>query len=115
MRKVVINGCYGGASLSKEACEFMDLDWDGYYYLSEKNRTDSKLVECVETLGKQASGEGSSLYIEEYDDENYDYEIDEHEGYETLRLIPIINLARIMEMSEGEIKIYFDKLGVLYK
>lgn len=69
--KVVINRCYGGFSLSKEAYEFLGLEWDTYGYAEEymSNRTDPKLVECVEKLGVLASGNFAKLKVVEIPDD----------------------------------------------
>lgn len=80
-KKVVINRCFGGFSLSKAAYDYLGLDWDGYgfAYREEECRTAPELVRCVEELGSSvASGELAQLkvveipydvqwYIEEYD------------------------------------------------
>ena len=63
--KVVINGCYGGFSLSDEALAYLGIP-GGSRYAYEDDRTNPKLVECVEKLGEAAShGLGSSLYVVE--------------------------------------------------
>ena len=81
--KVVINRCYGGFGLSKKAYEFMGLEWDGYGYEFEDDRTNSKLVECVETLGSEADGECADLKVVEIPDD-VDWEIDDYDGVETI-------------------------------
>ena len=68
--KIVINKCYGGFGLSKEAEEL---------YVQKKNisgplrgdilRNDSVLVEVVETLGDKASGKYSELKVVEIPDD----------------------------------------------
>ena len=63
--KVVINGCYGGYSLSDEALAYLGIPGDNRYAYDD-DRTNPKLVECVEKLGEAAShGLGSSLYVVE--------------------------------------------------
>lgn len=79
--KVVINKCYGGFCLSKEAYEYLGLAWDGYGYKYNDNRTDLKLVECVETLGDIASGSLAELKVVEIPDD-VDWYIDEYDGIE---------------------------------
>lgn len=67
--KVVINGCYGGYSLSDEALTYLGIP-GGSRYSYEDDRTNPKLVECVEKLGEAAShGLGSSLYVVEVPDD----------------------------------------------
>lgn len=79
--KVVINKCYGGFGLSKEAYEYLGLDWDGYGYKYDNNRADPKLVECVETLGDAASGSCAKLKVVEIPD-GVEWEIEEYDGIE---------------------------------
>ena len=81
--KIVINKCYGGFGLSKEAEEL---------YVQKKNisgplrgdilRNDSVLVEVVETLGDKASGKYSELKVVEIPDDVTDWRIDEYDGWE---------------------------------
>lgn len=81
--KIVINRCYGGFGLSKEAYEFLGLEWDGYGFAYDTKRTDPKLVECVETLGSKANGCFAELKVVEVPD-NITWEIDEYDGVETI-------------------------------
>ena len=83
--KVVINKCFGGFSLSKEACDFLGLDWneDRQAYRDDDRRTDTKLIECVETLGYKASGTFAALKIVEVPDD-VNWEIDSYDGVETI-------------------------------
>ena len=81
--KIVINDCYGGFGLSKEAEEL---------YVQKKNisgplrgdilRNDSVLVEVVETLGDKASREYSELKVVEIPDDVADWRIEEYDGWE---------------------------------
>lgn len=80
MIEVVYNARSGGAyGLSKEACEYLGLDWqeelrkkmtDSLYFPSqicarpfEHDRANPRLVECVRTLGAKASAEFAKLEI----------------------------------------------------
>lgn len=87
--KVVINRCFGGFGLSKEAYEFLGLEWDGCgsYPKNEEgekiSRNDVRLVECVEKLGKKAAGFDAELKVVEIPDD-VEYEIDEYDGQETI-------------------------------
>ena len=85
MQKIVINRCYGGFGLSKEAYHFLGLEWDGYGFLynSDIERTDPKLVECVETLGPLANGLCSDLKVVEIPDDVI-WEISDYDGIETV-------------------------------
>lgn len=82
--KVVINRCFGGFGLSKKACEYLGIDWKvthGYNYISHSSRTAPELVQCVETLGKAASGEFADLKVVEIPDD-VDWYIVEDDGLE---------------------------------
>ncbi len=83
--KVVINDCFGGFGLSKEAYEYLGLEWDGFGFLSgyDIERNDPKLVECVETLGEKANGTFSKLKVVEIPDD-VDWEINYYDGLETV-------------------------------
>ena len=112
MKKVVLNGCFGGYGLSKEAYDFLGIPWDGYGYDFIDDRENPKLIECVETLGEKASGYYAGLYVEEYDDYNYTYTIDEYDGSESLVLHPIIHKKDIETMNAEEIIEHLINLGI---
>lgn len=79
--KVVINGCYGGYSLSDEALAYLGIP-GGSRYAYDDDRTNPKLVECVEKLGEAAShGLGSSLYVVEVPDD-VEWTITDYDGIE---------------------------------
>lgn len=81
--KVVINRCYGGFGLSREACEFLGLEYGEYGFYGPIDRTDPRLVECVEKLGDRANGEFSKLKVVEVPDK-IDWRIEEYDGIETI-------------------------------
>ena len=83
--KVVINRCFGGFGLSEKAYEFLGVEWDGfgYKYNGYDFRTDTKLVECVETLGEEANGIYAELKVVEIPDD-VEWEIDYYDGIETI-------------------------------
>lgn len=84
--KIVLNKCYGGFGLSKEAYDYLGIPWDGYGYAYNdyELRTNPKLVECIETLGSEkASGQFSKLRVVEFPDD-LDYEIESYDGVETV-------------------------------
>lgn len=76
--KIVVNYCFGGFGVSKEAKEL--------YGLSDNvSRTDERLIRAIEERGsKFVSGKYASLYIENIPDEATDYTIFEYDGSETL-------------------------------
>lgn len=81
--KIVINRCGGGFSLSEKAYDFLGLKWDGYGYDYRDQRTDAKLVECIETLGEEASGIFANLKVVEIPDD-VNWEIRDDNGWETV-------------------------------
>ena len=83
--KIAINTCYGGFGLSKEAYEFLGMTWDrfGYAYNPYEKRTDLKLIECIETLGKKANGSCASLKVIDIPDD-VNWTISEYDGRETI-------------------------------
>ena len=71
--KVVYNDSFGGFSLSSKAVSWLQekgLQFDGNYH-QDIPRHDSLLVECVETLGKEASGLYSNLVVAEIKGNQY--------------------------------------------
>lgn len=91
--KIVVNKCYGGFGLSKEAYDFLNIPckkcYEGYYSIGqtevEADRSHPDLVRCVETLGNLASGKYANLEIVEIPDDVEDWYIDEYDGMETVR------------------------------
>lgn len=87
MYKVVINRCYGGFRLSKEASEILreqgiDIDPCYGYLPDDVPRHDKRLVEVVEKLGDNASGRFSELKAVEIDSPMY--RISEYDGMENV-------------------------------
>ena len=88
--KVVYNACYGGFALSKKAVEFienrvkeMNKDSDSKHFnVYEIERHNSVLVQCVETLGKEANGYSSNLKVFELPEGCNQYYIEEFDGFE---------------------------------
>lgn len=78
--KVVINGCYGGYGLSEAALDYLGLDRKNRYAFAG-DRTNPKLVECVEKLGSAASTLHSCLYVVEVPDD-VKWTITEYDGVE---------------------------------
>ena len=102
--KVVYNACFGGFSISKEACEMLAAagvesaiealkehedepakKWAktfGFSYsASGMARHDPRLVSVVEALGDKANGRYAKLRIAEVDGP---YRIDEYDGSESV-------------------------------
>ena len=139
MKKIVLNGCFGGFSLSKEGTLAIlerkgigvvkvEEDRYGYFTIHASNgeeyyshsfddiRDDEDLVAVVEELGEKANGSCASLYIDEYDEENFDYYIDEYDGSENLDLIPVVTEKRLSECkTTSEIVEYLKSLNIQVK
>lgn len=81
MKKIVINACYGGFSLSEQAYKEIGLEWDTYGFAHEKERDDPGLVAVVEKLGDKASGDCANLRVVEVPDD-VDWEIEQYDGFE---------------------------------
>ena len=79
--KVVINKCFGGYGLSKEAYEMMGIEWDGYGFEFDDDRSNKKLIDVVEKLGSKANGLYSELEVVEIPD-GTDFTIKEYDGLE---------------------------------
>lgn len=112
MKKVVLNGCFGGFGLSQKAYEYLGLEWDGFGHCDDFDRDDKTLVACVEALGEEANGDDANLIIEEYDDENYTYYIDDYDGLETLVTEPLVREDKLRDKSLYGIMDYLSALGI---
>jgi hypothetical protein len=87
MKKIVINSCFGGFGLSRQALDlYMDLAkvpdeeredfWEHYI-----ERDDPALIEVVERLGQEADGEFADLKIVEIPDD-VEWQVEEYDGLE---------------------------------
>ena len=129
MKKILLSGCYGGGfgyinkeiysrykelggDLTKTREYNSDLFGSSHYHT---DRTDAILIQVIEEF-KSKNLSVCGLDIEEYDDENFDYEISDYDGMESLELVPIINLTKLQSLnSTEEIKEYLDFLNIKYK
>lgn len=103
--KLVLNKCYGGFGISKEAVEFMAADGchhakaaldasvkhktNMYQYgyadnLDSYDRTNPHLIKAVEQLGKKANGPHAELVVVDIPDGEA-YQIEDYDGMETVR------------------------------
>lgn len=102
--KIVINTCFGSFELSKKALELYSVLKYGENFVEESThylsihiqaddvivyddcieRDDPLLVQVVEELGEQSWGKFSKLLVKEIPDGSA-WEIEEHDGIETLR------------------------------
>lgn len=84
IRKVVINTCYGGFSLSELACEMYARDRGILrrdFSMYELERDDPFLVAVVEQLGNKANASYSVLKVVEIP-ADVKYTIEEYDGVE---------------------------------
>ena len=88
--KIVLNQCFGGFGLSKQAVALYKLktgkelileDNDTWFIHDDPERWDPFLVEVVEELGELSNGEYSNLVVVEIEDGKL-FKIDEYEGVE---------------------------------
>ncbi len=80
----VINTKFGGYGISKEAYRFLGLEWDGFGYAFNDDRSNTKLIECVKKLGKLANSECADLKVVKTEIEVYVE--NEYDGVETIRV-----------------------------
>lgn len=79
--KVVINGCYGGFSLSDEALAYLGIP-GGSRFSYDDDRANPKLVECVEKLGEAVNHDSATyLYVVEVPDD-VKWTITDYDGIE---------------------------------
>lgn len=94
--KIVLNKCYGGFGVSKEACQYMadrghqgailylnQHGSDSFFNFCDVKRDDPLLVEAVQTLGDKASASFARLVIVDVDVNQL---ISEYDGNETLAI-----------------------------
>jgi hypothetical protein len=81
--KIVINKCFGGYGLSKEAYKKLGIKWDGFGYKFIDDRSNPRLVKVVEQLGNKASGALAELKVVEIPDD-ISWEIDDYDGIESI-------------------------------
>jgi len=81
--KVVINVGYGGYSLSEKAYQYLGIPWDNYGFKFRGDRTNPKLIEVVEQLGRKANGLCANLKVIEVLDD-VDWYIDDYDGWESI-------------------------------
>lgn len=95
--KIVLNRDYGGYCLSKAAADFLGISTDRFEkawgsesptsYAFKYDRTNPRLIEAVEVLGKEASGPFASLEVINIPDRATDYTIVENDGWEEIYFV----------------------------
>ena len=81
--KIVINGCYGGFSLSEAAMKACGANSAH----DEDQRTNPILIEMVEHDAEAASGRCAKLEVVEIPDNATDWELDEYDGIENITYV----------------------------
>ncbi len=116
MKKVVVNNCYGGFGLSKEAQDFIakEIDFNNPNFNDHDFRENPKLVECVETLGERANAEYSDLIVVEIPD-NAEWDIDDYDGMEEINYNCRIDVDKLMSLkTKDEVVKYLDENEILH-
>ena len=87
------------------------IEWLGF------DREDPEAIKVLEERGSElCSGYHARLYIDSFDDEFYDYTIDEYDGAETLELHPRLHLDQVLKCkSVYEVADLLLKIGVIPK
>lgn len=83
--KIVINTCFGGFLLPDKALNMLGLERAPLAAFGDGlDRSDPRLVSCVETLGDYCRGDVCCLEIVEIPDNATDWYIFDYDGLETL-------------------------------
>lgn len=84
--KVVLNGCYGGFGLSKEAVALLtSRGYDAKHKDSDVLRVSPEVISVVEELRERASASGSSLYVVKVPLPQDQWHVDDYDGCERVR------------------------------
>ena len=97
MSKYIISCCFGGYGWSKEALDdLMKIKGREVDYWDLDLRSDPDAIRLLEEKGsKYCSGGFANLEIEEYDEDLWIPEVDEYDGFESLKLVPRLSESRI--------------------
>lgn len=91
--KVVINGCFGGFSVTEAVYKELGIPWDGYGYIDNsdlgiedsnytKYRAHPRFIQAIETVGlEKASGDCARLQIIDIPDD-VEWYIEDYDGNE---------------------------------
>lgn len=82
--KIVINGCYGGFSLSKACADKLGMDRHPW---NDDARTNPALIAEVELNSEWASGTCALLHVVEIPEEATDWRLSEYDGWETITYV----------------------------
>lgn len=93
--KVAINRCFGGFGVSKDVYDELELEWDKYGYLENKDfgiedddykayRSHPKLIAAIEKIGeKKASNNFANIKIVTIPD-GIEWTIEDYDGQESI-------------------------------
>jgi hypothetical protein len=87
MKKIAINTCYGGFTLSEKALFLLKEKGLANTSCSCKKleRDDPRLIEVIEKLGEESSIPCGDIKIVKIPDDVKDWYIDEYDGMETIK------------------------------
>ena len=124
MAKVVISKSYGAGFHFTNELVFNWLNEHGgeglvvitpsitlggwYQFARPSLRYHPLVIQCIEELGRDATG----YEVEEYDETLYDVEISDYDGLESVELIPILDVELMTEMSAKDLAAYLDEKGI---
>ena len=98
--------------LSNKDSWYWDIKCNGVDF--EFDRDDEDAIAVLEKFGSEYCSDNlACLQIEEYDDEFYDYSIDDYDGWERLETAPSIPLDKIDNMSKEELVDLLKKLNLI--
>ena len=123
MAKVVISNSYGAGFNFTNELVFNWLNEHGgeglvvvtpsnifnwYQFARQSLRYHPLVIQCIEELGRDATG----YEVEEYDETLYDVEINDYDGLESIELIPILDVELMTKMSAEDLAAYLDEKGI---
>ena len=97
---------HGGEGLVIAMPSLTQGDW--YHFARQSLRYHPLVVQCIEELGRDATG----YAIAEYDEILYDVEIKDYDGLEWIELVPILDVELMTEMSAEDLAAYLDEKGI---
>ena len=124
MTKVVISDSYGAGFYFTNKTVYNWLNEHGgeglvvttvsltpgtsYRFAHPDLRCHPLVVQCIEELGRDATG----YKIAEYDEVHYDVEIGDYDGMEWIELVPILDVELMTTMTAAELADYLDEKGL---
>lgn len=81
-------------------------DW--YQFARPSLRYHPLVAQCIEELGRDATG----YEVAEYDETKFDVEIGDYDGMEWIDLIPILDVELMTTMTAAELADYLEEKGI---